>query len=77
MNLDKLFILKSNKDNNESYAHNCWTTELFEILLSKFPDLNQKINVERVFQESTESVVELVGKSNESFPILILADSAP
>ena len=77
MNLDKLFILKSNKENNDSYEDNCWTTELFEILLSKFPDLNQKINVERVFQDSAESVVELVGKSNQSFPILILAYSAP
>ena len=77
MNLDKLFILKSNIENTDFYEDNCWTTELFEILLSKFPDLNQKINVERVFQESAESVVELVGKSNQSFPILILADNAP
>ena len=77
MNLDKLFILKSSKENSDFYEDNCWTTELFEILLSKFPDLNKKIDVERVYQESAESVVELVGKSNQSFPILILSDSTP
>ncbi len=80
MTLDRLFILKSDRQNYSNLANNlyCWTSELLEILLRTFPDLNQKIDVERVCtQESIESVADLVGEFNPSLPILVFADNAP
>lgn len=63
MQRDKLIIYKSKVENNEFY---CWTCEMLNMLLIHFPELNQKIDVERVpFQ------------AGQSLPILVLADNAP
>lgn len=80
MQRDKLFILKSDFV-DPAYPDErfyCWTCVLMEGLLSIFPELNQKIDVERVaFQRPRKHVINLVGEVNQSLPTLVLADDAP
>ena len=46
--------------------------------MAVFPELKQKIDIERVsFPRPRNSVVNLIGSENQSLPTLILATNAP
>lgn len=77
---DKLFILKSDFE-DKAYPDErfyCWTCVLMEGLIAVFPELKQKIDIERVsFPRPRDSVANLIGSENQSLPTLILATNAP
>jgi hypothetical protein len=52
----------------------CWHCALLEGVLGSFPALASKLIVERVaWPRPRQSVIELVGESNQSLPLLLLA----
>lgn len=77
MNKDKLFlIIPGFKD--PAYPEQtfyCWHCALIEGVLSAFPRLSDRIDVERIeWSRPRPKVVELLGVNNQSLPVLILCD---
>ena len=53
----------------------CWHCALFDGLLFAFPELAQRLRVERIeWPRPRLEVVSLVGKENQSVPLLVLAN---
>jgi hypothetical protein len=53
----------------------CWHCALLDGLLATFPELAQRIDVERLaWPRPRQRVISLVGEENQSLPLLILAD---
>jgi hypothetical protein len=56
----------------------CPHCNAIEGLLSSFPDLAARIDVERVpFPRPRTRVIDTVGEENQSLPVLVLAANAP
>lgn len=56
----------------------CWHCALMEGVLASFPELGQRIDVERIaWPKPRAAVVALIGAANQSLPVLVLADDAP
>lgn len=56
----------------------CWHCVLMEGLLSSYPDMAQKIDVERIsWPKPRQELINMIGDKNQSVPVLILADDAP
>ena len=77
MRRDKLFLLKPGfKDpdypGREFY---CWHCALMEGVLALFPEMAQRLDVERIaWPRPRQPVIALVGEQNQSLPVLVLAD---
>jgi hypothetical protein len=53
----------------------CWHCALFDGLLFAFPELAQRLQVERIeWPRPRLDVIALVGKDNQSVPLLVLAN---
>ena len=77
MKQDRLFLLRQGFE-VPAYPGKrfyCWHCALLDGLLASFPDLARRIHVERIaWPRPREDVVSLVGETNQSVPLLILAD---
>ena len=79
MDRDRLFLLKPDFEDPAYPGQRfyCWHCALLEGILTSFPQLSQKLDVERVaWPRPRHSVIEAVGKANQSLPLLVLADDA-
>lgn len=82
MQRDKLIILKPGFE-DPAYTGQlfyCWHCALMEGVLASFPDLAARLDVERIaWPRPRREVIELVGKENQSLPLLVLAkgDASP
>jgi len=55
----------------------CWHCALIEGLLTSFPALAEKLDIECVaWPKPRHAVIELVGEENQWLPLLVLADGA-
>ncbi len=74
---DKLFLLRPGFT-DPAYPGQlfyCWHCALLEGVLASFPDLAQRLDVERIaWPRPRQPVVDLVGKANQALPLLVLAD---
>ncbi|MHA7773619.1 DUF3088 domain-containing protein [Roseibium sp. M-1] len=53
----------------------CWHCALMEGVLASFPELAAKLDVHRIaWARPRQEVVELLGKENQSLPVLVLAE---
>lgn len=56
----------------------CWHCALMEGVLASFPELADRIDVQRIaWPRPRREVVALIGEENQSLPVLVLADDAP
>ena len=80
MKRDRLILLKVDFD-DPAYPEKkfyCWHCVLMEGLLSSFPDMAAKLDVERIsWPHPRKEVVDMIGPNHQSVPVLILADDAP
>jgi hypothetical protein len=75
MTKDKLFLLKPDFRKGEEGPFYCPECALVEGVLSFYPGLRQKINVEYVdFAKPRAAVVAELGEANQGCPSLVLAD---
>ncbi len=80
MSRDKLFLIAPGftdpKRPGQTFV--CPYCNAIEGLLSSFPELAGRIDVERVpFPRPRTRVIETVGAENQSLPVLVLASNAP
>lgn len=77
MNQDKLFLLKPGFE-DPAYPDQlfyCWHCALIEGVLASFPELGNRLEIERVdWQRPRKSVIALAGEDNQNLPLLILKD---
>ncbi|RCS24945.1 DUF3088 domain-containing protein [Phyllobacterium salinisoli] len=77
MNRDRLFLLQPGFE-DPAYPGKrfyCWHCALMEGVLASFPQLAQRLDVERIpWPRPRLEVVSLVGEDNQSLPLLVLAD---
>jgi hypothetical protein len=75
MNKDKLFLLKPDFHKGEDGPFYCPESALVEGVLSFYPKLRHKIDVQYVdFAKPRAAVVDELGEANQGCPVLILAD---
>lgn len=56
----------------------CWHCALMEGLLSCYPEMADKLDVQRIsWARPRRELIDLVGIENQSVPLLILAEDAP
>jgi hypothetical protein len=76
MNRDRLFLLQPGFE-DPAYPGKrfyCWHCALLEGVLASFPDLESRLDVERVsWPRPRASVIDVVGEKNQSLPLLVLA----
>jgi hypothetical protein len=80
MKKDKLFLLKPGFTDAKipGQIFICEACTVVEGALALYPDLAQRIDIERVdFARPRQRVIEQIGAENQSLPVLILADDAP
>lgn len=80
MNRDKLIILDVDFTDPDfpNQRFYCWHCALIEGLLSSYPDMAKKLDVERIsWPRPRQAVIDLIGSENQSVPVLVLADDAP
>lgn len=80
MERDKLIILAVDFSDPEfpDQTFYCWHCALMEGLLSCYPEMAEKLDVERIpWPRPRQAVIDLIGPENQSVPVLILADDAP
>ncbi len=80
MERDKLIILKPGflDPAYPGQTFYCWHCALMEGLLSCYPEMASKLDVQRIsWPKPRQELIDLVGPENQSVPILILADDAP
>lgn len=80
MTRDKLIILKPDflDPAYPGQRFYCWHCALMEGVLASFPELADRIDVERIgWSRPRREVVDLIGADNQSLPVLVLADDAP
>jgi DUF3088 family protein len=74
---DKLFLLRPGFADPAYPGRQfyCWHCALLEGVLTSFPELSARIEVERVaWPRPREAVIALLGPDNQSLPVLVLAD---
>jgi hypothetical protein len=73
---DKLFILRPDFT-DPAYPGKrfyCWHCALMEGVLASFPQLAERLDVERVaWPRPRQPVVDMVGEAHQSLPLLVLA----
>jgi hypothetical protein len=77
MRRDKLFLLRPGFGDPAYPGQRfyCWHCALIEGILTSFPELATRLDVERIaWPRPRNSVVAVVGDKNQSVPLLILAD---
>lgn len=77
MRRDKLFLLRPGFEDPAYPGQQfyCWHCALIEGVLASFPELANRLDVERVaWPRPRNSVIAVVGKENQSVPLLILAE---
>ncbi len=75
---DQLFLLRPGFYNEDKGPFYCGDSVSVEGLLGFFPELRQKVDVHYIdFQKPRNSVVELIGRDNQSIPVLVLASDRP
>ena len=80
MDRDKLIILDVDFEDPEfpDQRFYCWHCVLMEGLLSCYPEMAKRLDVERIsWPRPRKEVIDLIGADNQSVPVLILADDAP
>jgi len=80
MDRDKLIILKPDflDPAYPGTRFYCWHCALMEGVLASFPELHDRIDVQRIaWPRPRQAVIDLIGSANQSLPVLILADDAP
>jgi hypothetical protein len=80
MTRDKLIILQAGFANPAYPGQRfyCWHCMVMEGLLASYPDLQSRIDIERIaWPKPRAEVVALIGPENQSVPVLVLADDAP
>lgn len=79
MNRDRLFILRPGFE-DPAYPQQvfyCWHCAILEGVLASFPELAQRLDVERIaWPRPRLPVIELAGEENQSLPLLVLAEGA-
>jgi len=77
---DRLFLLKPDFEDPAYPGERfyCWHCALLEGVLASIPWLESKIDVARIpWPKLRRALVDLVGKDNQSVPLLVLAADAP
>lgn len=75
MTKDKLFILKPDFQKDGAGPFYCPESAVVEGMLSFYPQLRQKVDVEYVdFAKPRAPVVAALGEANQGCPVLVLAD---
>jgi hypothetical protein len=80
MQRDKLFLLRPNFEDPAYPGQRfyCWHCALLEGVLVSFPELTEKLDVERIdWPRPRGPIVKLVGPEHQSAPLLVLATDAP
>jgi len=71
---DQLFLLRPGFFNEDKGPFYCGDSVSVEGLLGFFPQLRQKVDVHYIeFPKPRNVVVELIGRDNQSIPVLVLA----
>ena len=76
MTRDTLFLLRPDFEDPAYPGRRfyCWHCALIEGVLASFPQLAERVDVERVtWSRPREAVIALVGEENQSLPLLVLA----
>jgi Protein of unknown function (DUF3088) len=77
---DRLILLKPDFE-DPAYPGKrfyCWHCALLEGVLASFPSLRSTIDVERIaWPKPRQALVDIIGQSNQSLPVLLLATDAP
>ena len=76
---DKLFLLKPDFSDPAYPGQRffCWHCALLEGVLASFPQLGDVLDVERIaWSRPRRAVIDLIGESNQSLPVLVLACDA-
>ncbi|MCP3473890.1 DUF3088 domain-containing protein [Bradyrhizobium sp. CCGUVB1N3] len=79
MTRDHLFLLRPGFADPAYPGRNfyCWHCALIEGVLASFPDLAERLDVERIaWPRPRQAVIDLVGEANQWLPLLVLADGA-
>lgn len=74
---DRLFLLRPDFEDPAYPGRRfyCWHCALMEGVLASFPVLAQRLDVERIaWPRPRLPVIALVGKENQSLPLLVLAE---
>ena len=77
MTRDRLFLLRPGFEDPAFPGQRfyCWHCALIEGVLASFPQLAEKLDVERiVWPRPRLPVIALVGEESQSLPLLVLAD---
>jgi hypothetical protein len=77
MKKDRLFLLQQGFEapGYPGKRFFCWHCALLDGLLVAFPELAQRLDVERIeWPRPRQPVLSLVGEANQSLPLLVLAD---
>ncbi|UPT88705.1 DUF3088 domain-containing protein [Bradyrhizobium barranii subsp. apii] len=77
MTRDRLFLLRPGFEDPAFPGQRfyCWHCALIEGVLASFPQLAEKLDVERIaWPRPRLPVIALVGDENQSLPLLVLAD---
>jgi len=77
---DKLFLLTPGFDNpnRDDGPFVCPFSNQIEGLLASFPDLAERLDVQRVaFVRPRADVIAVVGEENQALPLLVLGDNPP
>jgi len=76
MSRDRLFLVRPGFE-DPAYPDKrfyCWHCALIEGVLASFPELAQRLDVERIaWPRPRRSVIALVGEKSQSVPLLVLA----
>jgi hypothetical protein len=80
MERDKLFVLRP-EFADPAFPDDrffCWHCALLEGVIVSFPQLAQRIDIERIdWAKPRHKVVAMIGECNQSCPVLILANDSP
>jgi len=77
---DRLFLLRPGFTDPAypGQVFYCWHCALMEGVLASFPDLAERLDVERIaWPRPRQAVVALVGEGNQSVPLLVLGEDGP
>ena len=79
MTRDRLFLVRPDFEDPAFPGRRfyCWHCALIEGVLASFPQLAEKLDVERIaWTRPRQAVIALVGDENQTLPLLVLADGA-
>ncbi len=78
MHRDQLFLLKHDFPDGPGARYYCPECAQLNGVLAYYPHLRHVLDVRYVdFQRPRKEILSLIGESNQSCPVLVLADSPP